>query len=1002
MVNAIRILVVPRGLFALEIRPIRFMVYLLARVYGAGKQSRAFYTWLFTQTYIKTMKIRIAIALVIIFFTTLPFSAWGEAGKNKQWDCLSTTWPHEQSDLKPDPALHFGKLKNGLRYVLMKNQEPKNRVAIYLNVQAGSLHETDEQQGLAHFLEHMLFNGTTHFPAGKLVEYFQSIGMSFGGDTNAHTTYDETVYHILLPGNSDEEIDKGLLVMSDYARGALLPESEVERERGVILSEKRSRDSASYRTHVATTKFTMKGTRLPHRMPIGTEKTIKEANRKRLLDYYNNWYRPENSVLVMVGDFEPDRVKPLLEKQFGHLTAGASPPLCPDLGRIDHKGTDYFYHHEPEEGHTEISIERVWNEPRQNDSFALQQENLRRYGVALIMRHRVQKLIESGNSPFSSGSYYGGIYMGTIGYGSIHVKSSPENWSRSMSVLEQTLRQALLYGFSDDEASRVKKELGAKFESAVLTANTRSSKQLANSIIYHINKNRVFQSPKQEKKLYLPVIQAMSAADLHETLKKTWSGDKRLISVTGNAVIKSDNQNQLKTIKALYSKSLQQQVSKPVYSKSLSFPYLNLIANKVEPAKVNRFQEIETRKIVLPNGVIVNLKRTDFKKNSISLVADVGNGKVSEPVAGMRLLAESVINGSGTGKMKKSEIKSALAASTANLHFKVRQTSFQWMGKSVTKDSEQLFQLLCTYLLDPGLRQDVYTVAKQKVEQIYLGLQRDINGATQLKVDRFFGDNHRFFGLDPWDKISNVTLEQIGNWLLPQFKHGSLEISIVGDFDPEKMKRLAVKYFGNLPERKQFGKNKNKIEFPSGQLLTTEVDTKIDKALLVIGWPTDDFWDINRTRRLHTLASVFRDRLRKVIREKLGATYSPVVYNHSSRVFDGYGALKVMLVVEPEKVEQLKKEVFKLADELRTGGVSEEELKRAKAPSLTSIKDMKRTNSYWLNSVLSLSSRHPEQFDWPTTILAEFAAITKEELTEMARKYLDNSKSATAIVTPKR
>ena len=196
--------------------------------------------------------------------------------------------------------------------------------------------------------------------------------------------------------------------------------------------------------------------------------------------------------------------------------------------------------------------------------------------------------------------------------------------------------------------------------------------------------------------------------------------------------------------------------------------------------------------------------------------------------------------------------------------------------------------------------------------------------------------------------------------------------------------------------------NFEKIEFPSGQLLTTEVDTKIDKALLVIGWPTDDFWDINRTRRLHTLASVFRDRLRKVIREKLGAIYSPVVYNHSSRVFDGYGALKVMLVVEPQKVEQLKNEVLKLADELRQGGVSVEELKRAKAPSLTSIKDMKRTNSYWLNSVLSLSSRHPEQLDWPTTILAEFAAITKEELTEMAKEYFNNSKSATAIVTPKR
>ncbi len=940
--------------------------------------------------------------ILFLCLLVLPLTLSAKTAQNSEWDCLSTYWPHEKSDLKPDPSIRFGKMENGLRYVLMKNSEPKNRVALYLNIQAGSLHETDEQRGLAHFLEHMLFNGTTNFPAGKLVEYFQSIGMNFGGDTNAHTTYDETVYNILLPGNSDEEIDKGLLVMSDYARGALLPESEVERERGVILSEKRARDSASYRTHVETTRFTMNGMRLVDRMPIGIEETIRGANRKRLLDYYNDWYRPENIVLVVVGDIEPEKVKPFLNKHFAHLQSGAEQPQCPPLGKIDHNGIKYFYHHEPEEGQTELAIESVWNEPRKNDSFTLQTDNLRKYGVALIMRHRLQKLIESGNVPFSSGSYYGGTYMGTIGYGSIHVKTNPENWRDAITRLEKTLRQALQYGFTEKEVSRVRKELKTKFESAVLTANTRSSKQLANSIIYHINNDRVFQSPHQEKELYLPIIEAMTAAQLNETIRQTWSRDSRLITVTGNVVIGDTADESLKQMKELYTQSLHQEVSKPVQVETIAFPYLDLTAKRIETVVKERFESIDAQRLVLANGVIVNVKRTDFKKNGVSLIANIGRGKLNEPISGMRLLTESVINSSGSGQMRKSEIKNALAGSTAALNFKVRSSSFQWMGKSVTKDAEHLFQLLCTYLQDPGLREDVYKVSKQRVGQMYSGLARDINGQTQLRVDRFFGGNNDFFGLDPWQKVSTINLDQIADWVLPAFRQGSLEVSIVGDFDLEMMMDMASQYLGNLPMRNSYEKKKERIVFPDGEQFHTEVDTKIDKALLVIGWPTEDFWDINRTRRLHTLASVFRDRLRKVIREKLGATYSPVVYNRSSRVFDDYGVMKVMLVVEPEKIELLKQEVFKLAEELRRGGVTEEELARAKAPSLTSIKDMIRTNNYWLNSVLSLSSRHPEQLGWPTTILAEFGAITKEELTALAANYFNNSKSAVAIVTPKK
>ena len=216
-----------------------------------------------------------------------------------------TRWPHQASDLDPDPELVFGALDNGLRYVLRVNQTPRDRVSLHLNVQAGSLHERDDQRGLAHFLEHMLFNGSTHFPPGELVKYFQRIGMAFGDDANAHTGFNETVYDVLLPDNRPESIAEGLLVLRDYASEALLLPEEIDREREVVLAEMRTRDSPGYRAFKASLEFEFEGLRVAQRLPIGEEAVVRQADRQALKAFYDDWYRPERLVVVMVGDFDP-------------------------------------------------------------------------------------------------------------------------------------------------------------------------------------------------------------------------------------------------------------------------------------------------------------------------------------------------------------------------------------------------------------------------------------------------------------------------------------------------------------------------------------------------------------------------------------------------------------------------------------------------------------------------------------------------------------------------
>ena len=283
-------------------------------------------------------------------------TSFGGIGLASAGEVNYTLWPHEQSDLAPDSNLVFGKLPNGFRYVLMKNKTPLDRVSMHLMVQAGSLNEADDQQGFAHFLEHLLFCGTTHFKPGELIRYFQSIGMDFGADANARTGFTDTVYDVLLPNGSRQSLADGLKVMRDFADGALLLPDEIDRERKVVLAEKLTRDSSSYRTFESSLKFSFPDSLISRRLPIGDESVLKKADQAVLKRFYDTWYRPETMILVAVGDLDPAVGAGLIEEAFASLSFRAEGMPAPDIGKIDHQGVKAFYHYEAESGTAAVSI----------------------------------------------------------------------------------------------------------------------------------------------------------------------------------------------------------------------------------------------------------------------------------------------------------------------------------------------------------------------------------------------------------------------------------------------------------------------------------------------------------------------------------------------------------------------------------------------------------------------------------------------------------------------
>ncbi|WP_167495659.1 M16 family metallopeptidase [Desulfosediminicola ganghwensis] len=912
--------------------------------------------------------------------------------------CMATPgWPSDRSDLEADPSLVRGTLNNGMRYVIKENSEPKSRVAMYLLINAGSLNELESQRGVAHFLEHMLFNGSTHFKPGELVKFFQDIGMNFGGDTNAFTSFDQTAYNIILPDGTSENLEKGFLVLSDYARRALLLESEIDRERGVILSEKRSRDSVGYRARVKASEFKYDGTLLATRQPIGLESVIKDADRELLKSFYDTWYRTDNMVVVVVGDVSSEQVKPLLEDAFSPLESPEDAPVCLDFGAVIHAEDKAYYHYDPDLGSTNVSIDSIWNLTRRNDSKAMQREEVIRVANIMMMQRRLNKLQESEGELFSGIGYYSGDMVRKLGYSTLSASVVNGKWQEGLEYLENYLRQVLEYGFQEQEFELVKKELISMLERAVLTADTKPSQKIARSIMRAFVSDRVIMSPQQELDLYSAMLDDLTMTEINAGIRKDWSQGNRLVSVEGSTEIAGNKAE----AKILDQYLLAKTKAVTPYKEDIvgEFPYLTIpdVDDSIVKEQ-HRIESIDAERIIYANNVSLILKPTEFNANTIQLVLDFGSGKLSEPKPGMGMLANDIVNDSGTANLTSTALDELLAGTTVQLNFEVREDSFRLSGSSLTKDSELLFQLLYTLLNDPGFRERSYTIARNQLKEMYDSIANEAEGAKASGVERFFAGGDERVGLPPWEDVEAISLKEIEAWLVPQFAAGGVEVAVVGDFDPERIKELARTYLGGLEKREPISGTSSTLTFPRGQQHVELVNSQIDKSIVVVAWPTDDFWDINRTRRLNVLAGIFRERLRQVVREKLGATYSPVVFSAPSRVYTDYGRLQAEVVVAPGKENEIIKEITTIARELSTKPVPKEELDRVIEPYLTSLRDAVNSNPYWLRSVLANSTRHPEQLEWPASILTDFQGITTGDVESLAKQYLLPDAAATAVI----
>ncbi|MCP4024168.1 MAG: insulinase family protein, partial [Desulfobacteraceae bacterium] len=756
--------------------------------------------------------------------------------------------------LESDPALVHGTLTNGFQYVLLENKLPEDRVYMNLSIFAGSMNETEEQSGIAHFLEHMLFNGSTHFQPGELIEYFQSIGMDFGADANAHTTFYNTVYDLSLPKGDEKYLADALVVIEDYAKGALLLEREIDRERGIVLAEKRERDSVGFRTFEATLKFELPGSLLAQRFPIGTEDVLKKADQKILKDFYNTWYRPDNMVLIMVGDFDAALAQSLIKKRFVSFQSQTLASNLPSDDKwLPHKGIKAFYHYEPEAGNSDVTIETLEWTPFKTQTEAEMKKHLLRSIGDEILENRLSRMITKQQVDFSESSVFSGKYLRHLSLTGISATAGPDTWDESLEQLARSLNQALTHGFAQQEFDRVKANIVTSLENVVKQAPTRKSDALSNMILSKVNNKGVILSPLQRRDILVPYLESISLTDVNDAFKKTWDRDHRLILVTGNAIIKPEKGERPEDkIIDVFNQGTTGLVEKYRASETKGFPYLKIPKRTVQIK--NRKDDIEglgISQVDFDNNVRLNLKKNDYKKGQFVFKLVFGDGKKSEPkeLPGLSIISESTVRLSGFKGIDADQLEVALAGKDVSIRFSVKEDYFTLSGSADASELELVFQLLYTYLMEPGFRQEGLSLAKKRYDQFFQGLKRTPEGLMEIKGDAFLAGYDPRFGIPDPQKTDRITLTDVENWLKPYFRSSKIEISVAGDVDPEKVIQQAKRYLGSLQKRAEFQqkrKNDDQPSFPKGEKLDLALDTKIDKGLVLLAFLTDDFWDINQ------------------------------------------------------------------------------------------------------------------------------------------------------------
>lgn len=908
-------------------------------------------------------------------------------------------WAFEKSDIPVDPDFRFGRLENGMRYVIRHNATPAGTAVVRMDVAVGSLDESDSEQGFAHFVEHMAFNGSARVPEGEMVKLLERNGLAFGADTNASTSFERTVYKLDLPRNDPVLLDTALMLMRETASNLTISQEAVDRERGVVLSEMRDRNTWAYRNAFDDARFFYPKSRYAGRFPIGTTETLDAATGPALRAFYEREYVPAHVTLVVVGDFDPYAVEAGIVRHFNDWSAKPA-ERQPDAGPVKHgdKGRIEIYI-DPALSER-ITVQRNGRYLEKPDTIARRQENLlREIGYAVVNR-RLQRLARSAEPPFRSAGLGTGDVFRTARSTRLIIDSVDGKWQRGLEAAAREYRRALAHGFTANEVAEQLAGIRVALIDAEGSAQTRGNAALADAALSLVDDEMVPATPASALarfEAFAPRItpQAVLAAMKREALAL----DKPLIRFQGRVMPAGGE----KAIRDAWRDVMREKIADDSATATADFAYTDF----GPPGKVVRDVReplLGVREVRFANGVMLNLKHTDIEKDKVRVGLAIDGGDMLDTRANP-LASEMApyLDEGGLGKHSRDELDSILAGRTVGLGLSKAESTFDSRVQTTPRDLQLQLQLMTALITDPGYRPEGEVQYRQSVNNFFAQLRATPASALQADIGAILSDHDPRFSLQAVDSYRNLTYARLRADIGDRLAHGAIEIGIVGDIDEEQAIALVARTLGALPPRETAFRGYG--DQPA-RAFTADRSPRVirhigpaDQALLRITWPTRDDNDPVSALTLEMLQRVVSIELTDELREALGKAYSPFAGSYLSRHWKGYGTFSVTASLNVADVPAARVAIRKAIADLNAAPVTDDVFRRARQPMLESLQNALKNNAGWL-SLVDRAQTEASRIDRHEKSGGRLRALTPADVQTMARRYLTPGAGVEVLVLP--
>lgn len=909
-------------------------------------------------------------------------------------------WPFAKSDLPPDPAYRFGRLDNGMRYIIRPNATPKGTGMVQFWVDAGSIAETEEERGYAHFIEHMAFNGSTRVPEGEMVKLLEREGLAFGADTNASTDFDVTLYKLDLPRNDAALLDTALMLMRETASELTFNPEAVEREKGVVLSERRVRDTYQLRNLVDGLAFAYPGSRFADRLPIGTAPSLQAATADKLRALYRRIYRPENTAIVIVGDFDPDAVEAALRQHFADWQAQPLvPAVDPGPVPIELTGQTDIYVDPALSEQITVSKNGPWLD--HTDTLAFRQKNVRRQLAYGIINRRLQRLARSENPPFRGAGLGTSEVFEAGRTTSLVIDTGDGEWRTALAAAQAEYRRAMEQGFTTAEVAEQVANLRTALENNAAGADTRANASFITGALTLLQDGQVPTTPASALQRFLDHLPEITPESVLAALKEEAVPlDEPLIRFEGRTAPAGGAE----ALRAAWNEGMAAPLATEDGAALGSWDYTDfgaagtVVADNVEP-------KLGIRTLTFANGLKLNLKRTELQQDRVSVQLNIDGGQLlntrEDPLATAMV---NVLPLGGLGKHTTDELQSILAGKSVTFGIGAADDTFVMNAGTTPRDLELQLQLLAAAISDPGYRSQGEAQYRRNIENFFASRDATPENALGNALGGIISDDDPRFTLQPKEAYLGLGFSRLRASIADRLSHGALELALVGDFDEQQAITMVARTLGALPAReaafRTYESNRQRAFTADRTPRVLRHGGAADQAIVRMDWPTRDDSDFTDELRLELLERVLRIELTDTLREQLGQTYSPGVNASQSEIYPGFGYFSIGASVDVSQIPATREAILTTVRALIAAPVDADVLLRARRPMLEAYDNALKTNAGWM----TLVDRAQTEADDIARFVAgkeALSALTPADVQAIAARYLKPDERLEIDVLPK-